>query len=135
MTQENDMQTLLHGTCACAADNLIENGSTKTLFLTDCESVAEYYAECAHDECACGDHTTLKVDVNPSLLTVDYAAYEEPLSFYRNEWAATDREWAQGLDEGTIPYPTSHSDVTTALSATRSVKHNANIPKENIQRF
>jgi hypothetical protein len=129
------MQTLLHGTCTCAADNIANNGSTKTLFLTDCEYIAEYYAECAHDECGCGNYEILKVGVNPLLLSVDYAAYEEPLTFYRNKWCATDREWFQGIEDNNIPYPISEWDTVTALSVTSSVKHNATIPKENIQLF
>lgn len=115
--------TLMHGTCQCRSEKIHHEGLFSLSCLTNNEDVAWYYAECALDECEndCGEYVVLNIQVNKDNLKVDYNAFSEPLSYYRNKYTNCDREWAEMLEGGSIPSPESEFDYQTSLDVTNSV--------------
>lgn len=112
---------LFHGTSSVFVGNILAKGLCQP-YLTSDEEIAEYYAECAVDEHG-GEAVLLKVVVDESkdVLKPDYPAYAEPLTFYRDEYASSDREWHEMLDAGEIPHPDSDENWAVSLETVRSV--------------
>jgi len=109
---------LMHGTCSC---------------LTDDSEIVEYYAECQVDECPDCAIEILEVLIEtPEQLSVDYPAFEEPLSFYRNDYTTCDREWGEMIEAGEIPYPKDECDHQVALDVTCSVRTSAFLPASTV---
>lgn len=121
---------LLHGTSSVFLDTIQNTGLT-TPYLTDSTEVAEYYAMTAVDEEG-GDPVVLTVNVDPSTLQADYPAFEEPLSMYLYDYAESEDDWQELLENGTIPYPKDKTDWQTSLAVVRSVKSTQNISPEAI---
>lgn len=128
--------TLYHGTTAEHAQAILTDGLRAGTCLTSREDIAEYYAECAVDEATDEGRDTheviLAITVERDQLCVDYPAYEEPLTYYRDEFVSSDEEWHTGLEDGSIPYPDNDNDVDTALSVTACVKTTSKIPASAI---
>jgi hypothetical protein len=123
---------LKHGTCACNLEKIKQNGLKARSYLTDDEPLAFYYAECAADECDCGDYDLVDVEVESEQLRVDFNSYEEPLSYFRNAYTTSDSEWFQMINDGTVPYPDSEYDYNTSIAVVRSVIHMGPISAANI---
>lgn len=133
MTQENASTiTLFHGTSSVFTNDILANGLFSP-YLTDDKEIAEYYAECAVDEHG-GEAVILSVVVDQSkdLVKPDYPAYDEPLTFYRDEYASSDSEWHEMLDEGEIPYPSDENDWATSLETVKSVFVANTIPHDRV---
>ena len=122
---------LYHGTCSKGADNIQCIGLNEHTCLTSDLEVAEYYAECAHDESG-EEPVVLTVLVPRHQLKVDFPAFEEPLSFYRNDHTRSDSEWHEMIEDGRIPFPDDEHDVDTALEITKSVRTSGHIPISSI---
>ncbi|WP_063664363.1 hypothetical protein [Aliivibrio fischeri] len=119
--------SLYHGTSSTHSPNILKNGLRDNSYLTNNLSIAEYYAECACDEesMSYDEAVILEVNIDKKSLSVDFASFEEPLSIYRNNFARTDRDWHQMIEDGDIPYPKSSNlsvDVQIALQVTGCVK-------------
>lgn len=119
--------SLYHGTSSTHSSNILKNGLRDNSYLTNNLDIAEYYAECACDEegMSYDEAVILKVSIDKTTLSVDFASFEEPLSIYRNNFAKTDRDWHQMIEDGHIPYPNSNNlscNVNTALQVTGCVK-------------
>ena len=119
--------TLFHGTTKKIAETIIKEGLKANSYLTSREDVAEYYAEVAMEDAvdkgdADADCVILSVIVKQNDLRVDYCAYEEPLTYYRNDFTKCDSEWHEGVNNGDIPYPKDIKDTAVALSVTGCVK-------------
>lgn len=118
---------LFHGTTRTQADKIIKEGfSANTCFTTDA-SLAAYFAECANDEHQDNNgsrdvEVILTVSLSSSEIKVDWPAFEEPISIFRNEWATSDDLWFQGIESGDIPYPKHDYDVEKAIEATTCVR-------------
>jgi len=122
---------LFHGTSDAILGKIAKKGLKGRTSLTDSEELAEYYAEEAVAELG-GSEIILSVEVDENNLRVDWPAYDEPLTFYRDEYACDDEEWHEMIEEGEIPYPNNDKDWATALEATWSVKHEGAIPASSI---
>ena len=125
------MQELFHGT----SDRLlakIATGGLKKPNLTDDHDIAMYYAEEACEEFK-GVPVVLTVDVDESTLRVDQPAFDEPLTFYRDNYASSDEEWSEMLTAGEIPSPKNKQDWETSLLVTNSVKCISDIAPDNIR--
>jgi hypothetical protein len=112
---------LMHGTCKCLAAKINIMGLLANTHYTDSAEVASYYAECAEDECDCGGQEIVHVSVPNENLKPDFHSYEEPLSFFRNEYTTCDREWHEMIETGEIPFPLTSADYKTSLDEVRSV--------------
>lgn len=112
---------LLHGTSSNQVEAILAEGLKAHTCLTSSEELAQYYAECAADEDG-GEPVWLLVEVDPRTLRVDYAAFQEPLTYYRDEHARNDDNWHEMIESGEVPYPASDKDWKTALAVTWSVK-------------
>jgi hypothetical protein len=129
--------SLFHGTTQTHAEKILKEGFLpNTCFTTD-ESLAEYFAECANDEHQ-DEHgerdneVILVVSLPQEQLKVDWPAFEEPISIFRNEWVDSDEEWSEGMEDGSIPTPANDDDVSVALEVTTCVRCKDAIPAENI---
>lgn len=122
---------LFHGTSASNARAILESGELRSPYLTSCEEQADYYAECAADETE-DAAVIFELEVPDNLLEVDFNAYAEPLTYFRNQWASSEEEWHEKIDCGEIPYPDHHRDIGTALKVTRSLKTSVNISLEHL---
>ena len=116
--------TLFHGTTSENAQNITSNGFRPQTCLTTDMEIAQYYAECACDaeNLNYDDVVILSVSLTKDCLVVDYAAYEEPLSYYRDNFTKCDKEWGAMCDSGKIPYPSDQNDVDSAIQATCCVR-------------
>lgn len=129
--------SLFHGTTKTHADAILKHGfSANTCFTTDI-SVAEYFAECANDEHQDthgkrDDEVILSVSFVTNDLKVDWVAFEEPISIFRNEWAMSDSLWNEGIESGEIPYPQNDLDTENALKATTCVRCIESVPADKI---
>lgn len=123
MEKESKQIFLFHGTCYCCAEKILKEGLKPRTCLTDNLDVAEYYSEAANDECENCEPVILSVTVMTDNLVVDQPAFDEPLTYYRNNYTRCDDEWYEMLESGEIPSPTSEHDYKTALSVTNSVIH------------
>lgn len=123
--------TLYHGTCKKSAESILKYGFYEFSCLTDNLEVAEYYAECASEESGF-ESIVLKIDVSTDNLEVDYNAYDEPLTYYRNEYATSDSDWHDMIENDEIPYPTDQNDYQTALDVTWSVRNKRKISPKYI---
>jgi hypothetical protein len=111
---------LYHGTSTAAWESIRQTGLRRP-FLTDRRDIAAYYAECAADED--GSHPIILVcSVSPDSLRPDWVAYDEPLTLFREDYAASDAEWFDGCESGDIPTPDSADDWMTALTVVHSVR-------------
>lgn len=129
------MIELKHGTCACQALKIVDESFNAHSCLTSCAELAEYYADCAVDECkTCesGDIDIVIVRVDKAQLSVDYPAFEEPISIYRNNYTKCDKEWEEMIESRDIPYPKDEHDIDVALEVTTSVKTTSHINRENV---
>lgn len=118
---------LFHGTTQTQADNILRNGFKPDSYFSARLDIAQYYADAANDvhEEKTGerdDEIILMVTLDLITLSVDYAAYEEPLSYYRNDFVNSDEEWNDGCENGKIPYPINNKDVAVALDVTACVR-------------
>jgi len=120
---------LYHGTDSVSAQKIMKEGFSARSCLTSDEKLAWYFAEARIEEL--DDNNTLTDDIDQVVLTVtldeaqlvvDYPAYEEPISIYRNEFVGNDRDWHELCGNGDIPYPTHEDDVDAALEATTCVR-------------
>lgn len=123
------MPILYHGTDSVSAENIIKNGLKEHSCLTSDENLAWYYAEARLEELEDKkaltddiDEVVLRVVLDNDKLVVDYPAYEEPISIYRDEYVGNDEDWHEGCENGDIPYPKDKDDVTAALEATTCVR-------------
>jgi hypothetical protein len=121
--------TLYHGTDSKSAADIMENGLNARSCLTSSLEVADYFGEARIEELQdlgeltdCIGQVILAVNLPVDRLVVDYPAYEEPISIYRNVHTTCDREWHDGCDNGDIPYPKDELDVLPALEATTCVR-------------
>lgn len=116
--------TLYHGTDYESALSILKTGLRKDSCLTnDLDTALDF----ALSTCECNgvskdEAEIIEIQVDKNSLYVDYPAYEEPLTLYRNNWASTDREWHEMCDNGEIPYPTDKTDVDVALMVTGCVR-------------
>lgn len=116
--------TLFHGTSTVDAARISENGFRENTCFTNSAELAEYYAEERVEEVG-GEIAIFEVVIDTGILRVDEPAFEEPLTLYRNEHAASDDEWHDGLSTGAIPSPSDSRDYATALEVTWSVRSSA----------
>lgn len=126
MGQSNTCNTtiaLMHGTCLCRSAKIKEEGFNGNVYLTSNEALAWYYAECALDECEseCGDYVVFSVHAEREGLRVDRNSFEEPLSYFRDEYTKSDLEWMEMLESGEIPSPENEFDYQTSLDVVNSV--------------
>lgn len=123
---------LYHGTSSVNLVGILSDG-LKNPCLTDDEDIAAYYAECETDERG-GQQVLLKVVIDDSVdkLKPDYPAFEEPLTFYRDDYASSDREWHQMIETDEIPYPSNDADWAISLEVVHSISVEGTIPKERI---
>lgn len=122
---------LFHGTNISAYESLDENNPLCTPYLTDDLSLAEYYAECAMEDEDDDDYVILAVNITEEELQhlkADFNSFEEPISFIRNNFAESDREWFEKIESGEIPLPSSEHDYQTSLDYVSAVKINIDIP-------
>ena len=112
---------LYHGTCTESLSRIYSHGLENAYF-TDVFELAEYYSECAHEDLDNGEPVVLQVEVPTSLLKVDYNSYDEPLSYFRNEFTRSDSEWAEMIESGDIKYPSNEDDWQTSMAIVRSVR-------------
>ena len=130
LIKEKTMQ-LLHGTTSSLWEKIQLKGLRNPNLTTDKE-VAGYFAKEAA-EADGGMPIILKVKVSANQLWVDGPAYEEPLTYYRNRWAASDEEWHQKIASGEIPYPVDARDWPTALRVTTCVLVKEIVPPSKIK--
>lgn len=121
----------MHGTSSNQVEAILAEGLKAHTCLTCSEALAQYYAECAAEEDG-GVPVWLLAEVDPRTLRVDYAAFQEPLTYYRDEHAGDDDDWHAMIDAGEIPYPSSDKDWQTALAVTWSVKTNEPVKPRHI---
>lgn len=129
--------TLFHGTTTALAQKILLEDLSAHSYLTSREDVADYYGEVAMDEAIDNgeddaDYVILRVSISQDALSVDYNAYSEPLTYYRNDFADNDEDWFQKIDSGNIPYRENENDVATALSMTSCVKTKVKVSLNNI---
>jgi len=122
---------MLHGTSSTRLATILEEG-LRPAFLTCDESVARYYAEVAVEEEG-GDPVVLAVDAPEDALQVDWPSFDEPLSFYRDDWASDESEWHELLEDGGIPSPDDDADWRTSLEVTLCARCACTIPPESIR--
>lgn len=122
---------LYHGTSASNARIILSEGVLRQPYLTSCEDQASYYAECAADENE-EAQVIIELDVPAGLLSADFNAYAEPLTYFRDKWATSEKEWHTKIESGEIPYPASPGDITTAIQVTGSLLATADISVEFI---
>lgn len=120
----HDSITLFHGTTKARAASILENGIDANTYLTTNEELAEYFGECACDEqnLDYSQIQILKVRVIKSNLRVDFEAYAEPITIFRNDFATSDTDWHEMCESGEIPYPSNEKDIEPALKVTTCVK-------------
>jgi hypothetical protein len=121
---------LMHGTCACKAQQIRETGFHADSYFTDDSDIALYYGEVAADEClsGCDGYLVLDVVIPTDNLKVDYNSYDEPLTYFRDRFAACDRQWHAMLVSGDIPYPADARDHKTSLAVVNAVQCDAALP-------
>ncbi len=122
-----DNITLFHGTTRTHAENILKTGFSENTCFTTNESLAAYFAECANDEHQDDNgsrdiEVILSVSLPLSKIKVDWPAFEEPISIFRNEWAASDDLWFEGIENNSIPYPGDDHDVESAIESTTCVR-------------
>lgn len=125
--------SLMHGTCSCRIGKIRQEGLKPPAYLTDDEDIALYYAECASDECNCGDYGYVVVEVETNKLRADYHSYEEPLSYFRDKYTRSDSDWYEMVSSGEIPSPKNELDYQTSLDTVNSVVHTSLISPEQIR--
>lgn len=130
--------TLFHGTTRTHADKILKIGFSENTCFTTNKSLAAYFAECANDEHQDHDgsrdiEVILSVSLTPSEIKVDWPAFEEPISIFRNEWARSDALWFEGIENGDIPYPDNDHDTEKAISSTTCVRCIAPVSPHHIQ--
>lgn len=123
MAKSGSTLTLFHGTCLCAANVILQQGLRARSYLTNNETIADYYAECAMEACEqqCDDYVLLRVTVDTTHLAADMNSYDEPLSYFRNAYATNDDDWFEGVESGEIPSPENEQDHETSLKVVKSV--------------
>lgn len=114
---------LMHGTCLCRIAKIEAKGFLARTYLTNDEEIALYYAECASDECDCGGHGYLAVQVEAGELRADINSYEEPLSYFRDRYTRSDDEWYDMVSSGEVPSPENEFDYETSLCIVNSAVH------------
>lgn len=121
--------TLYHGTDSLSAQDIIDNGFAARSCLTTCVQLADYYCEARMEELQDKgklnediEQVILQVVLSVDALVVDYPAYEEPISIYRNKLFGNDEDWHEGCENGDVPYPENEFDVEPALEATTCVR-------------
>lgn len=129
----SDTVTLYHGTDEASAASILKDGFKVGGYLTNSVEVAEYFAQerCYEVNVDCSNTVILKITVSLGYIRVDYAAYEEPLTFYRGNWAESEDEWHELCDSGGIPYPDNELDVNVALEVTGCVRTIEHITNKN----
>ena len=112
---------MLHGT-STKFIKAIEKGGLNNAYLTDLEDMASYFAEEAA-EMSGGKPLVLIMDISDTeCLVPDYAMYEEPLTFVKDKHdVRSDDDWAEAIEDGTVPYPRNKGDWETSLDGVSSV--------------
>ena len=123
------MAIFYHGTDSVSAQKILQKGFNARGCLTTDIDLAWHFAECRIEELKENDELledtdeiVIKVEVENIDLVVDYPAYEEPITIYRNNFCNNESDWHQGIEDGDIPYPLNETDVETALSVTTCVR-------------
>lgn len=117
----SDTVLLYHGTCVKGKEKILKEGLNPLSCMASDIEVAQYYAECASDESG-EPPVILSMLVPKNNLKVDYSSFEEPLSYYRNEYTRSDSEWNEMIESGKIPYPKNELDFQTSLDIVWSVR-------------
>lgn len=121
---------LYHGTSSHCLDEIKQNGMPNGAYLTSDDEQAQYYAEVVAEENA-GEAVILVIEVDTTHLWADRPSFDEPLHFTIDEYADSEDDWHEMIENDEIPYP-QQRDWQISLEYVKSVYHPQAIALENI---